>query len=105
MTTRIEHFAVVPLAIAGLTLAACGSGGSGSEPHGAEPAPTATTTNATPGVWKGTINSTTTGQAASVVAITGDDGHTVWMTTDGRVWAGQLPLRGDDFEVIELGWR
>jgi hypothetical protein len=33
------------------------------------------------------------------VALTGLDGHSVWMTTDGRVWGGQVPMSGDHFDT------
>jgi hypothetical protein len=90
---------------AGLGLAACGGGGSGEAttpaPTGTNP-PGSSTTSTTPGVWKGTINSTTD-QSAAVVALTGHDGHSVWMTTDGRVFHGTLPLHGDHFDAAFIG--
>jgi hypothetical protein len=86
---------------ASLALTACGGGGSGDSstgtganpttpPTGAPVTPPTTTVATTPGVWKGSIVSTTTGQASSVVALNGMDGQSVWMTTDGRVWGGQV---------------
>lgn len=99
MTTRIDHLAAISVAATGLALSACGGGGSNADPTTAAPPPAASTTSTTPGLWKGTISSTTTGQTTAVVALTGHDGHTVWMTTDGRTWDGQLPLHGDHFEA------
>lgn len=115
MTSRSDASIRLPqLAIlaAGLALAACGGGGnSGSgTPDGAVPPPAtpppaggtppATPTAATtPGVWKGTISSTTTGQSEMLMALTDRDGQSVWMTTDGRIWHGNLPPNGDNFDA------
>jgi hypothetical protein len=33
-----------------------------------------------------------------VVAMTDADGHSVWMTTDGRVYDGTMPMSGDHFQ-------
>ena len=52
---------------------------------------------------EGHHSSTTTGQTTSVVALTGTDGHSVWMTTDGRVWSGQLPQHGNHFDAAFAG--
>jgi hypothetical protein len=38
-----------------------------------------------------------------MVGMTGHDGHTVWMTTDGRVWRGHVPLDGDRFDATFSG--
>ena len=105
--TMNRHATVLALAVAALSVTACGGGSSSttpaSPPTGAAPSPTTPTAATTPGVWKGTITSTTTGQSASVVALTGSDGHSVWMTTDGRVWSGQVPMTGDHFNATFSG--
>lgn len=109
--TRI---AALTLLAASLALTACGGGGSGGSgtasgagptapPAGAPVTPPATAAATTPGVWKGSIVSTATGRTSSVVALTGLDGHSVWMTTDGRVWGGQVPTTGDHFETTFSG--
>lgn len=101
---NIRNLAAAPILAAGLALVACGGGGgSGSEPPAAGPGPVTASKDTTPGVWKGTISSTTTGQTVPVVALTGQDGHTAWMTTDGRVWHGELPLHGDQFNSTLTG--
>ena len=102
MISTVSRRVTVPaLAVVALTVTACGGGSSStnpsSPPTGIAPGPTTPTTATTPGVWKGTITSTSSGQSASVVALTGSDGHSVWMTTDGRVWSGQVPMNGDHF--------
>jgi hypothetical protein len=107
-STMNRRVTVLTLAAVALTVTACGGGGSSSTtpsspPTGAAPNPTTPTAATTPGVWKGTITSTTTGQSASVVALTGSDGHSVWMTTDGRVWSGQVPMTGDHFNATFSG--
>jgi len=85
----VPSVTVLALTVVALTVTACGGGSSSttpsSPPTGSGSGPTTPTAATTPGVWKGTITSTTTGQSASVVALTGADGHSVWMTTDGRV--------------------
>jgi hypothetical protein len=93
---------------AGLALAGCGGGGDGSptgtptgNPGGAPTTPTTAAT--TPGVWKGTIRSTTTGSTVQVLGMTTHDGHSLWMTTDGRIWSGDMPLHGDHFEATFSG--
>jgi hypothetical protein len=58
---------------------------------------------ATAGVWKGSIVSTSTGQSSPVVALTGFDGHSVWMAADGRVWSVQVPSSGDHFDATFSG--
>ena len=114
MSTRTNCFRQLSLALASLVLAACGSGGTdtsspmpstGSAPPatGTITPPATTTAATTPGVWKGTITSTTTGQSTSVVALTGLDGHSAWMTTDGRVWSGQVPMAGASFDATFIG--
>ena len=103
MTTRKFICVGLTIVTASLLLTGCGGGGSGSSaaaPEAGSPtSPTPSTTATTPGVWKGTIISTATGQASSIVALTGHDGHSVWMTTDGRVWCGQLPMSGGQFDA------
>lgn len=102
------------LIAASLTMAACGGGGSGDSsagtgagpttpPAGSAGTPPTTTAATTPGVWKGSIVSTTTGQSSMVVALTSPDGHSAWMTTDGRVWSGQVPMTGDHFDATFSG--
>ena len=102
---KLLNLTPLPILVAGLALAAC-SGGNGSDDGSptAVPGPITTVKDTTPGVWKGTIGSTTTGQTASVVALTGHDGHSVWMTTDGRAWHGQLPMHGDHFNATFMGY-
>jgi hypothetical protein len=113
MNIRSNSFLRLSAVAAGLALTACGGGGSGSSaptagpitmpaPTGGTP-PVTSTKATTPGVWKGTISSTTTGQGASIVALTGHDGHSMWMTTDGRVFHGQVPLGGDHFDASFTG--
>ncbi len=107
--TTYRRVTAMTVAAVALTVTACGGGGGNSgttsspTPTGAPPTPVTPTAATTPGVWKGTITSTTTGQSASVVALTGKDGHSVWMTTDGRVWSGQVPMTGDHFNVTFSG--
>ena len=107
--TTYRRVIAMTLAAVALTVTACGGGGGNSgatpspAPTGATPSPATPTAATTPGVWKGTITSTTTGQSASVVALTGKDGHSVWMTTDGRVWSGQVPMTGDHFNATFSG--
>ena len=102
------------LIAASLALTACGGGGGGDSSSGSGASPTTpptgtpstpptSTAATTPGVWKGSIVSTTTGQTASGVALTGPDGHSVWMATDGRVWGGQLPMSGARFDATFAG--
>jgi hypothetical protein len=113
MNIRGNSFLRLSAVAAGLALTACGGGGSGSSaptagpitmpaPTGGTP-PVTSTKATTPGVWKGTISSTTTGQGASIVALTGHDGHSMWMTTDGCVFHGQVPLGGDHFDASFTG--
>lgn len=87
-----------------LSVAAC-SGGGGGDPG---PAPgntggTPVSAKTTPGVWQGTVTSPTTGQS-SVVGLTNGSGHSVWMTTDGRVWTGQMPMSGTQFNATMAGY-
>lgn len=111
MKTRFDYLACLSVAGATLALAACGGGGggggSGSDPAIAGPSAPPPTTNPPPattaGVWKGTVTSTSSGQTASVAALTGPEGRSVWMTTDGRVWDGHVPGAGDHFEAAFSG--
>lgn len=93
-------------------LAACSGGGaSPSAPAGGPGAtptipPTGTPTSpptassaTTAGIWKGTFSSTTTSQVAGIMGLVAPDGHSLWMTTDGRVFDGSMPLTGDRFET------
>jgi hypothetical protein len=104
-----RYIMVLALTTVTLSVTACGGGGGNSDttpspaPTGALPNPATPTAATTPGVWKGTITSTTTGQSTSVVALTGTDGHSVWMTTDGRMWSGQVPMNGDHFNATFSG--
>lgn len=103
MNSRIPAFALA-LAIAS-TVAGCG--GSGDSASSAAATPTGGTTagssKTTPGVWQGTLVSPTTG-SASLVGLTDTSGHSVWMTTDGRVWAGQMPATGTQFDGSMTGY-
>ena len=103
MTTRIGYLATLSVTAASLALIACSSGSGDSPSTPDAGTPTTPTTDTTPGVWKGTISSTTTGQTSAVVALTGPDGHTVWMSTDGRTWHGQLPTHGEHFDATLTG--
>ena len=105
---------VLTLFAASLALTACGgSGGDDSSigsgtsptspPTGTPSTPPTSTTATTPGVWKGGIVSTTTGQTSPVVALTGADGQSMWMATDGRVWGGPVPLSGARFDATFAG--
>jgi len=97
-----------------LALIGCGSGSSGNSsatlPTATPPTTTTTPTDPstsaasrTTGLWKGSVASSTTGQTSVVVALTGHDGHSVWMTADGRVWDGQVPTSGDHFSSTFVG--
>ncbi len=100
---------IVATVMAAMLLGACGGGGgsaTGPTPPATTGAPTATppaTTATTTGVWKGTIDSTTTGQSSPVIALTGANGQSVWMTTDGRVWSGEMPHSGASFNATFAG--
>lgn len=88
----------------GASLTACGGGGgatAATNGSGAGPAPG--TAAATAGVWTGTIASSATGQSSPVVALTGPDGHSLWMAADGRTWSGQLPVHGERFSASFAG--
>jgi hypothetical protein len=37
------------------------------------------------------------------MALVGPDGQTAWMSTDGRVWSGAMPLTGAHFDVSLMG--
>lgn len=100
---KIRTFAVAPILAAGLVLVACSGGGSGDGSSTAGPGPVTPTKDSTAGVWKGSLSSTATGQTVPVVALTGNDGHTAWMAADGRVWHGEMPLSGDQFNSTLTG--
>lgn len=114
MMTRRTSLLRTAVVAAGLALSACGGGGGGTDgsptaapsptqpPSGSNPPPT-TAKVTTPGVWKGTMTSSTTGQTTPVVALTGHDGQSTWMTTDGRIWHGQVPMSGDHFNATFNG--
>lgn len=90
------------LACASFLLAACGGGGgSGSSSSGGS---SGTPTTTTAGLWKGTLTSSTTGQSSLVVAMTDSDGHSAWMTTDGRVYDGSMPMTGENFQYSMTGY-
>jgi hypothetical protein len=110
MISRNSYLATLAIVSASLTLAACGGGGGDSgnadptpgSPGGTINPPAAPiATNA--GISKGTIVSTTTAGTAAVVALTAHDGHSVWMTTDGRIWSGDVPPDGDRFDATFSG--
>ena len=89
---------------AALTVTACGGGAGGdSEPTSNNDGGTPAAGKTTPGVWQGTVTSTTTG-TSSVVGLTNTSGHSVWMTTDGRVWTGQLPMTGTQMRLDMSGY-
>lgn len=98
----------IAMLISALTLTACGGGGSSAtsgNPGGTGSTPPPPTSSSTaPGVWKGTITSTTTGQASTVLGMTGNTGQSFWMTPDGRVWNGQMPLTGTQFNTTMTGY-
>jgi hypothetical protein len=90
--------ATIAALLGALTLTACGGGGSAGGTSGTgTTGSTPPTAAATAGLWKGTINSTSTSQSSTVMALVGTDGHSVWMTTDGRVFDGSMPVTGDHF--------
>jgi hypothetical protein len=100
----------VLISCAALALAACSGGGgssSSSSPAtgdtGGNGGGTTGATKTTPGVWQGTVTSTTTGQS-SMVGLTNGSGQSVWMTTDGRVWSGQMPMTGTQFNTTMAGY-
>lgn len=100
MKTRTLIFAIA----GALTVAACGGGGSGdSDPTSQDDGGTTGSSKTTPGVWQGTVTSPTTG-AASVIGLTTTSGHSVWMTTDGRVWSGPLPMTGTQMNANMAGY-
>jgi hypothetical protein len=94
------------LSLATLTVAACGGGGGSAGPTSSDNVTTGFTSGSTktsPGVWQGTVTSPTTGQSA-LVGLTNAAGQSVWMTTDGRVWSGQMLVAGTQFEVTMAGY-
>jgi hypothetical protein len=95
-----KNRALALASLAVVTLAAgCGGGGSGTSSAGN---PTSKDT-ATPGVYKGTITSTTTGQTSPVLAMVGSAGQAAWMSADGRVWSGTMPTTSAHFDVSMMG--
>lgn len=81
-----------------------GSGASGTTPTGGgSGGVTPPKTAASTGVYKGTITSTTTGQTTPVLAMVGPDGAARWMSTDGRVWTGTMPMTGAKFDASLMG--
>ena len=92
-----------------LALAGCGGGGGGSSSSDTGGNDTGgssggTDKTSTTGVFKGTITSTTTGQATTVMGMTAPNGHSVWMTTDGRVFDGTMPMTGSSFDAAMTGY-
>jgi hypothetical protein len=87
-------------------LTACSGGGTdpgtNTDTGGVTP-PTAGKSTAT-GVWQGTISSNSGTPAVRMMALTAPNGHSVWMTTDGRVWNGQLPMTGAQFDATMSGY-
>jgi len=94
------------ISLAALTVAACGGGS--SSPASGNTADTGNTggtsgsNKTTPGLWEGTVTSTT-GQS-SMVGLTNAAGQSVWMTTNGRVWSGQMPTTGTQFNATMAGY-
>ncbi len=86
-----------------LATAACSGGGGDTSPAPGNTSGTPVSAKTTPGVWQGTVTSPTTGQS-SVVGLTNGSGHSVWMTTDGRVWTGQMPMSGTQFNATMAGY-
>ena len=101
MNTKTLTFSI---AVA-LAVAACGGGGGsvGSDSASNNGGGTAGSSKTTPGVWQGTTTSATTG-TASVVGLTNTAGHSVWMTTDGRVWTGHMPLDATQMSINMSGY-
>ncbi len=95
-STMNRHVKILALAVLTLAVTACGGGSPSTTPSSpptvAAPNPTVPAAATTPGVSKGTMASTTTGQSAAVVALTGTDGHSLWMTTDGRLRPGESEI-------------
>lgn len=95
--------ATTALIVTGFALSACSGGGShtsstpGTDPTGSSSSGSTSKTASTTGLWKGTITSGTTGQSSTMVALIDVDGHSAWMTTDGRVYDGTMPMTGDQF--------
>ena len=91
--------------IAALTLTACGGGGGSSHDSSHNSTSTPPTSKATTaGVWKGTITSTTTGRSSTALGLAAPNGQSMWMTADGRVWNGQVPLNGTQFSTTMAGY-
>ena len=89
-----------------LGLSGCGGGstsGTATAPAGTTPpvvsTPPAAAAPAATGLWKGTISSDVTGQSPQVFAMVDTSGRALWMTTDGAVWDGQMPLAGGSLEI------
>ena len=104
--TRFNSLLAASIAAAAvLALTACGGGGGGGSSNSTSNNNGAGTgsTNTTPGVWQGSVTSTTTG-TSSVIGLTNTSGHSVWMTTDGRVWTGQMPTTGTQLNVNMAGY-
>jgi hypothetical protein len=94
------------ISLTALMVAACGGGGSSSSPGSAgsdTAGGTSGSTKTTPGVWQGTLTSPTTGDS-TLVGLTNATGQSVWMTTDGRVWSGQMPMSGTQFNATMAGY-
>jgi len=96
------------LAVAAVLLVAGCSGGGASTNDGTATGGTDNnagsngSTKTTPGVWQGTITSPNSG-TSSLMAFTDDTGHSLWMTTDGRVWSGQMPVSAIEFDASMTG--
>ncbi len=91
------------LPLAALVLSACGGGGSDSSSSGnGDPGGGQGTTKTTAGVWEGTLTSTASGPQ-HLIGMTAASGQSLWMTTDGRVWSGQMPSSGTGFDVTMTG--
>jgi hypothetical protein len=100
MNTKTLFLAIA----AALTVAACGGGGGGSSsPASNNDGGTTGSSKTTPGVWQGTVTSSRTG-TSSVIGLTNTSGHSVWMTTDGRVWTGLMPITATQMDVDMAGY-
>ena len=92
---------VLAISIA-MAVAACGGGNGSSNPVGNGGTPTGSG-KTTPGVWQGTTTSTTTG-TTNIIGMTDTSGNSVWMSTDGRVWTGQMPVTATHASLNMTGY-
>jgi hypothetical protein len=104
--TRFNSLLAASIAAAAvLALTACGGGGGGGSPNSTSNnnGSGAGSNKTASGVWQGTVASTTTG-TSNFVGITNMSGNSIWMTTDGRVWTGQMPTTGTQVSVSMAGY-